>query len=149
MYFIFLHISMQYQKYEDLVFIRLDENENLIESLKKVCMELETVTAVILSGVGQLQRVKIGYYKEKDNYFPQEYKERFELLSITGTIIKQDDEYKPHIHVVLGREDKTTIGGHLLEGIIGVTGEVILKLSEMEIKRRYNPNTGLQEMMFI
>ncbi|RLF40344.1 MAG: hypothetical protein DRN12_05595 [Thermoplasmata archaeon] len=140
---------MQYKQYENLVFIRLDEGEDLIESIKKICRELRTSAAVIISGLGQLQKVKIGYYREKDNYTPMEYKERFELLSMTGTIIKHDNEYKPHLHVVLGREDKKTVGGHLLGGTIGVTGEIILQLSRIEIKRKYNPGTGLQEMTFI
>lgn len=140
---------MEYKKYENLVFIRLEENEDLIESIKNICMELKISTAVIISGIGQLKKTKIGYYKERNNYTPVEYKEKFELLSLTGTIIREVDGYRHHLHIVLGRKDKTTVGVHLIEGIIGLTAEVILQLSRIEIKRRYNPNTGLQEIMFI
>ena len=138
---------MEYKQHENLVFIKLDEGENLIESLKKVCREIKTTTTVILSGVGQLQKVTLGYYKEKNNYTPKKYIEKLELLSLTGTIFHSKDEYLPHLHIILGREDKTTIGGHLLEGIIGVTAEIIILVNPIEITRRYNPDTGLQEMM--
>jgi len=144
----FSNRNMNYKRKGNLIFTKLDRDEEILESLKEICRHLELETAIVLSGVGQLHHTTLGYYKGKGDYTPEVFEETYELLSMTGTIIHQPDgDYIPHIHVVLGEVDKNTIGGHLIKGLVGVTCEITLLTSNISIKRSYNPETGLKEMV--
>jgi uncharacterized protein len=48
-----------------------------------------------------------------------------------------------HAHLVVGRSDGTAYGGHLLEGHVRPTLEVVLDESPTALQRRTDPETGL------
>lgn len=135
---------MQSKREKDLIFIRLFPNENIYEKLREACIKYSVDTAVVISGIGQLKDFKLGYFKEKGNYTPEHFKTPHELLSLEGNICKQNGEYKFHLHVVLGNEKKEVIGGHLIEGLVEVTNEIVLLKKSLTIKRKPEKDTGLE-----
>jgi predicted DNA-binding protein with PD1-like motif len=137
---------MQSKEKDNLVFVRLFPNEDIHGELRRVCKKHEVETAVILSGLGQLKQFQLGYYQEKGNYRPQEFRKPHELLSLTGTISKQEGEYNLHLHAVLGDEDKNAIGGHLIGGRVEVTNEIVLLKTDLKIERILEESTGLEGM---
>ena len=44
---------------------------------------------------------------------------------------------------VVGRSDGTTLGGHLLEGVVWPTLEVIVSDSPRHLRKTHDPDTGL------
>ncbi len=104
-------------------------------------------TAVVLCGIGQLKQFKLGYFKEKGNYTPQQFTQAHELLSLSGLISRSVSDYKFHLHAVLGNADKQAIGGHLLEGTVEVTNEIVLLKSSLRIARQISPETGLDSLV--
>ncbi|RLF32315.1 MAG: hypothetical protein DRM98_04115, partial [Thermoplasmata archaeon] len=117
---------MEFKEKNNIIFLRLFPNENINDMIIETCKKTNVKTAVILSGIGQVKNVQLGYFKEKGNYSEEIFIKPFEILSLTGNIIKQDDEYLLHIHAVLGDENKKTIGGHFINGVINVTGEIVI-----------------------
>jgi uncharacterized protein len=70
--------------------------------------------------------------------------EQVEVLSLVGNIARDEDgEPKVHAHVVLGRSDGTTRGGHLLEGRVRPTLEVVLTETPEHLRRKTDEETGL------
>ena len=116
---------MKVKKNLSYLFISLDPNENLLKSLISICEKYRIQTGIIISGIGQLKQVTLGYFKEKNNYTPEFYKDTYELLSLSGTIIRNNKTYIPHLHAILGKFDKKTLGGHLLDASVEVTNEII------------------------
>jgi uncharacterized protein len=137
---------MQSKEEGNIIFIRLFPDEDLQEKLKEACRLHNVKTAVILSGLGQLKKIQLGYFKEKNNYTPENFDAPHELLSLTGNICKQDGDYILHLHVVLGNEKKNTVGGHLIEGKVEVTNEIVLLKTGISIKRKIEGKTGLKGM---
>lgn len=137
---------MQSKEREGVIFIRLFPNESIHDELIKACSEHRIETAVVLSGVGQLKEFKLGYYKRKGDYMPEEFSGPHELLSLAGNISNQDGEYNLHLHATLGNEKKGVIGGHLIQGKVEVTNEIVLLGTRLRIERRLVERTGLQEM---
>jgi hypothetical protein len=137
---------MQSIQKDDLIFIRLFPDEKIYEKLEEVCMKYQVDTAVVISGIGQLKDFKLGYFKEKDNYTPEHFKTPHELLSLEGNITKRGEEYLFHLHAVLGNEKKEVIGGHLIEGLVEVTNEIVLLKTKLEFERKTEDNTGLEGM---
>jgi predicted DNA-binding protein with PD1-like motif len=70
--------------------------------------------------------------------------EQVEVLSLLGDItFGAQNERKIHAHIVLGKADGTAHGGHLLEGWIRPTLEIILQESPEYLARKTDEATGL------
>jgi uncharacterized protein len=65
------------------------------------------------------------------------------VLVLAGDIALRDLQPQVHAHVVLGRSDGTTCGGHLLGGHVWPTLEVVLHESPNYLKRIADKETGL------
>ena len=137
---------MQSKEKGSLIFIRLFPGEDIYQALKKACQKHQVKTAVVLSGVGQLKKFKLGYFKEKGDYAPEEFERPHELLSLTGSISNQGEDYNFHLHVALGNEAKGVVGGHLIKGIVEVTNEIVLLKTDLAVMRKLEESSGLQGM---
>jgi predicted DNA-binding protein with PD1-like motif len=137
---------MQSKEKDGLIFVRLFPGEDIYRSLREVCRQHNVETAVVLSGVGQLKRFKLGYFREKGDYTPEELAKPHELLSLNGSISNQQGDYNFHLHVALGNEAKKVVGGHLLEGEVEVTNEIILLKTDLTVTRKLEESTGLKGM---
>ena len=69
--------------------------------------------------------------------------EQVEVLTLTGDIASADGAPKVHAHVVLGRRDGQTIGGHLIEAHVRPTLEIALTVSPAALVRRRDRESGL------
>lgn len=137
---------MQTKQQNNLIFIRLFPNEKIFEKLKEACQKYQINTAVVISGIGQLKDFQLGYFKEEGNYTPQYFENPHELLSLEGNISEQEQEYNFHLHVVLSNENKEVVGGHLIEGTVEITNEIVLLKTDLEFKRKLEKSTGLKGM---
>jgi hypothetical protein len=97
------------------------------------------------TAIGAFQEATLGYFDwQKKDYLKIPIHEQTEVLSLVGDIALDDkDEPKVHAHVVLGRSDGTTRGGHLLEGRVRPTLEVMLVESPRHLHRKHDPQSGL------
>ena len=137
---------METRHHHPHIIIHLEPEEQLTDSLISICSKHSVQTGVILSGIGQLKQVTLGYFKKKDDYTPKIFDDIYELLSLTGTIISHEQGYIPHLHTVIGSQDKTTHGGHLISATVEVTNEIVLLLIDTKINRKQSPITGLMEL---
>ena len=138
---------MQTKEKKNIIFLRLFPDEEVNKKIKEACKKHDVKTAVVLSGIGQLKKAKLGYFKGKGDYSPEEYEKPLEILSLTGNICKEKDEYLLHLHIVLGNEKKNAVGGHFIEGTIGIVGEIVLLKTDIKVKREYNDETGLKTLV--
>ncbi len=98
-----------------------------------------------LTAIGGFQEATLGYFNlEKKDYDKIPVHEQVEVLSLVGDITL-DDKGGPkiHVHAVLGRSDGTTRGGHLIEGRVRPTLEVVLVESPHHLRRKHDPQSGL------
>lgn len=104
----------------------------------------QSVTAARFTAVGALRRGVVGYFDwdEKD-YLRIPIDEQVEVLALTGDIALADGGPAVHAHAVLGRRDGTTRGGHLLEGSVRPTLELILNEAPTHLEKRHDPESGL------
>ena len=69
--------------------------------------------------------------------------EQVEVLSFAGDISIDKGEPKVHAHVVLGKADATAHGGHLIEGHVRPTLELVLTEMPRHLHRRFDVASGL------
>ena len=135
---------MQTKKDKSIIFVRLFTGEDVNKQLKEACKLHKVKTAVILSGIGQLKTAKLGYFKKKGDYTPETFDKPLEILSLAGNISKEYNDYNLHLHAILGDENKNAIGGHFIEGTVGITTEIVLLKINMTVKRKLDDETGLK-----
>lgn len=96
------------------------------------------------TAIGAFSDATIAYFEwQKKEYKRIPVHEQVEVLTLAGDIALKDGQPKVHMHVVLGREDGTTRGGHLMEGYVRPTLEVMLTEMPEPLRRRYDPESGL------
>jgi len=122
---------------------RLRKNADLKQSLEQSVQQQEIDTAVVLSAVGCLSKVKIRLAGAQ-SYL--EKQEDYEIVSLMGTLSKG----KAHLHISLSDDKGNCIGGHLDYGcLINTTCEVVLGLlEEYESVRQMDESTGYKEIVF-
>ena len=85
----------------------------------------------------------LGYFEvDQRRYRPIEVAEQVEVLSMIGDVAAGDDGPAVHAHVVVGRHDATTRGGHLLRALVRPTLEVVLVEAPAHLRRRQVPEVG-------
>jgi len=102
------------------------------------------ITAASLTGIGAFQDVTLGYFElQQRDYRRIPISEQVEVLSLVGNLAAGDDGPKLHAHVVVGKRDGTAHGGHLIEGRVRPTLEIVLVETPTRLRRRSDPATGL------
>jgi predicted DNA-binding protein with PD1-like motif len=97
------------------------------------------------TALGAFSSSLLGFFDvEKKEYRKIPVEEQAEVLALVGNITIDDQGApKVHAHVVLGLSDGTTRGGHLLEAHVRPTLELVLIESPVELRRKFDENTGL------
>ena len=96
------------------------------------------------TAIGSFSDARLGYFQiERKEFKPIPINEQVEVLALTGNITLDQGEPKIHAHVVLGRSDGTTLGGHILEAHVRPTLEVFVVDTPKHLHRTYNPDIGL------
>lgn len=122
----------------------LDSGEEAFTTLTKFANDA-AITAASLTAIGAFERATIGWFDlEKKSYKKIEIAEQCEVLSAIGDIAVGDDgKASLHVHVVLGLADGTTRGGHLLEGKVRPTLEVVIADTPAHLRRKKKPDLGI------
>ncbi len=102
------------------------------------------IGAARFTAIGAFRDVVLGYF----DWDAREYRkisvvEQVEVLSLIGDVADKDGEPTVHAHVVVGRFDGSTRGGHLIEAHVRPTLEVIVTESPAHLKKQVDPESGL------
>jgi predicted DNA-binding protein with PD1-like motif len=122
----------------------LESGEEAFTTLTKFANDAG-ISAASLTAIGAFERATVGWFDfEKTTYKKIEVTEQCEVLSAIGDIAVGDDgKASLHVHVVLGLADGSTRGGHLLEGKVRPTLEVVIANSPAHLRRKKKPDLGI------
>ena len=113
---------------KNLIALRFDDGEDVILRLYEALGD--TTSAIFISAVGMLRDFEIGWLGP-DGYEKKHFHEAREILSLSGTVNRQDDgEAFIHAHASLAGRDHSVIGGHLFGGTVNFTCELVLMIPE-------------------
>ena len=122
----------------------LNSGDEVTTCLKRF-VEQEKIEAAQFSAIGAFRSAVLGYFDwETKSYQRNPVDEQAEVASFTGDVAVGPDE-KPslHIHCVLGCRGGRAVAGHLLEGHVRPTLEVVLTDSPVHLHKRHDPESGL------
>lgn len=123
-----------------------DKGEEAVQAVTQAARQ-HGIGAAQVTAVGAFQGGELGYFDRRArDYTRIPVTEQVEVLSLVGDIALRDGLPEPHLHAVLGREDGSTVGGHLLHGEVWPTLELIITEVPPELGKRFDPETGLALM---
>jgi predicted DNA-binding protein with PD1-like motif len=123
-----------------VVFDKGDEFIGGMEELAKA----EQFDSAHFEAIGAFSDVVLGYFsRDEMEYEDIPVDEQVEVLSLEGNIVRQDEGYKVHAHVVVGRRDGNTRGGHVKQAHVWPTLEVVVEESPLHLRRRIDKETRL------
>ena len=104
----------------------------------------EDLEAAQITGVGAFEHATVGWFdRAARDYRRIPVDEQCEVLSLVGDVAEGQDGPIVHVHVVLGLSDGTTRGGHLLEGQVFPTLEVIVTETPARLRKVMRPDIGI------
>ena len=137
---------MNYKRFNNKVIIRIDKGEEVVDSLKKICKNLDIKLGSII-GIGSTDKVTIGLLNTKTKkYQSKEFTGDHEITSLVGNITMMNEEVYLHLHITICNIEHKAIGGHLTSAIISATFEGIIDIIEGQITREHNDDVGLNQL---
>jgi uncharacterized protein len=122
----------------------LETGEETMASLREFIAD-KGISAAQLTAIGAFSDVTLGYFDwTKKDYVANPVHEQVEVASMIGDVaLSPSGEPTLHIHVVLGKRDGTALAGHLREGHVRPTLEVVLNESPAHLQKVRDPQSGL------
>jgi predicted DNA-binding protein with PD1-like motif len=106
--------------------------------------QAEDLEAASIAAVGAFEQAVVGWFdRAAKDYRRIPVDEQCEVLSLLGDVAQGQDGPILHMHTVLGLSDGTTRGGHLLEGTVFPTLEVVVTETPAQLRKVMRPDIGI------
>lgn len=123
----------------------LDTGDEIMSCIKAFA-ETERLSSAQFSAIGAMSHATLAYFDwEERRYIPIPVKEQVEVASLIGDIAisHADDSRSIHVHLVVGRRNGSAMAGHLLEGHVRPTLELMLTESPAHLRKSIDRQSGL------
>jgi predicted DNA-binding protein with PD1-like motif len=137
--------------------IRIGAGEDLVPALKKAAQEAieksGSPSAFIVTAVGSLEfarlrmanACRVGENPQNSPNEIRDWNQRLEIVSLTGTFSVNGDM---HVHMSVSDKDGNAIGGHLIDGTIFTTLELVIgTIQGVSFTREVDSKTGFDELV--
>ncbi len=106
--------------------LRLDDGQDLFETLAGFAEREKVTAAAVLFGIGMFRKATFGYW-DGQQYRPEELSVPHEVVALHGSIARADGAPSVHLHGAVAGPDHRLVGGHLLRATVGVLQEVVIR----------------------
>jgi len=101
------------------------------------------VKSAHFTGIGDVKTAKVGWFdKTKKLFKVNALNEQCEITSLIGDIALYNGKPVVHAHVNLATSDGIVHGGHLLEGFVTPTLEIMMTVEPVPLYKKLNPDFG-------
>ena len=139
---------MDYRKFGDTILARIDRGEEILEQLK-VIAEKEGVRLASVSALGATDDMTVGVFRTGEKkYYANRFTGDMEIVSLTGTVSTMDGAYYAHLHMSAGDAEGHVFGGHLNRAVVSATCEMVIRVIDGQVDRKFDENVGLNLFSF-
>lgn len=139
---------MEYKRFENTIFARIDKNEEILEQVKTIALK-ENIKLASIQALGAINDFTVGVFKvDEKKYYANSFQGNYEIVSLTGTINTMNDQYYCHLHLSAGNEFGQVFGGHLNKAIVSATCEMVIQIINGKVDRVFNEEVGLNVFKF-
>lgn len=127
--------------------VKLEKGERLHENVIAFAHAAKLQSAWV-SGIGGALTATLGYYDlDAKTYIWKDFDDLREVVSLSGNIaFNEDGAMQLHAHGVLSDRSFKTVGGHIKDLVTGATLELFIHPSYKPMRRKADPEVGLQTL---
>lgn len=140
---------MEYKKMKDVIYLRIDQDESVIDTIQEVCRREKVYTGYFW-GIGACDLAILStYLPDRNEFIDHTISGMIEIISLMGNI-SADENNNPVLHChgsfsFLNPDGNIAVtAGHLKDARISYTGEIVLHIADMKIGRMIDPKTGIE-----
>ena len=138
---------MEFKKYGENYYVRLDRGDEIISSVLGICKS-EGINSATFYGIGGCSQAEIQTFIPEEGSFETEtLSGMLELVSLSGNAaLNENNELTHHTHAVFSYkngEQHCTTGGHIKSITVLYTAEIELRpIIGGTIRKKRDPETG-------
>jgi len=123
--------------------IIFDSGEEVMAGLLSFAKQ-QSIAAAHFTAIGAFSRAVLGYFDwQTKQYLRIPVDEQAEVVTLIGDIALEKGEPKVHAHASLAKRGGVMVGGHLLEGHVRPTLEVMITRSPAHLERKFDAASGI------
>lgn len=139
---------MEYKKFGDKIVLRLDKDDEIIESIMSVA-KAEKIKLASVTGIGGTDNVTVGVFNmDKKAYDQFTFTDTHEVTSLVGNINTMNGEEYTHLHITLAGKNGNIVGGHLLKCVISLTAEIFITVIDGTVDRKRDTELQINKFSF-
>ena len=129
---------------ERVFILILDQGEEAFKAITEFANR-EQIDGASVTAIGAFSEAKVGWFDfAAKKYKPIAVREQCEVLSLVGDVAQGDDgKASLHLHAVLGLQDGSLRGEHLLSGSVQPTLEVTITETVEHLRRKKRSDLGI------
>ena len=140
---------MQFRRFGNKYFVRIDRGEEIMSSLKKFC-EHEKISLAEVKALGAIDDFEVGLFDvQEKKYHSNHYTFPAEIVSRWGTVTTMNGEVYLHVHMSAGDKEGHVFGGHLNSAMVSATCEMVIDVCEGTVGRKFSDDVGLNLFEFL
>lgn len=134
---------MKYIRKGNTIVARIDRGEEIVEEVKKIA-KAEDIQFGYMNAIAAIDDFCVCVYSvEEKQFYDHNYEGPYEVVSLGGPINKMNGEPYVHFHLSAASAKGDVVGGHLKHARVSGTCEMYISLSDIEVGRIYDEETGL------
>ena len=103
------------------------------------------ITSAHFTGIGAIKDATLGWLDlDAKAYHPIHVDQQVEVLSMIGDVANFNGKPVVHAHMVLGKRDGSTVGGHLWEAHVNPTLEVFVSVDAEPLQKKLDEQSGMK-----
>lgn len=135
---------MKTKKFGSYYVIRLQKGEEILSSLRNA-FERKNLKGAFFFGLGVGENLVLGYFDaDKQTYIKKLFAGEYEFTSLAGNIARAGKEIIVHCHVTITDSEFHAFGGHLFQGTVPATCEIMMLPLHSILRRTHDTATGLK-----
>jgi predicted DNA-binding protein with PD1-like motif len=104
----------------------------------------QSITGAHFTAIGAFSKAVLGYFDwDAKQYRRIPVDEQAEVVTLIGDIALDGDQPKVHAHAALAKRGGVMVGGHLIEGYVRPTLEIVLSESPKHLERAFDPESRI------
>jgi len=141
--------------------LRIKPGQKLMSDITDYCRQNDITSGVVLGIIGSVETARLGtppvpevgkpVISYENHVGPvyewKDYTGPLSIISGTGTIAVMNKELVFHVHVLLSAGGTDNKAGHLVDGTVWATAEVVIGELEYQLRRESDPKSGASVLL--